>query len=111
MSSPREERRKTGGNTATPPLLHTQTPPRGVEMKDETKTEAELKHQEPHDGSQTLGGGRGEGGEKIIFKSAVGKKKELWKTGDTASASVMPYRRTSSLRASTDILLGNPDYS
>ena len=52
-----------------------------------------------------------EGKEKIIFKSTVGKKKELWKTGDTASASVMPYRRTFSLKASTAILLGNPDYS
>lgn len=27
-------------------------------------------------------------------KSHVGKKKKQWKTGDTASASVMPYRRT-----------------
>ena len=50
-------------------------------------------------------------GEKIIFKSTVGKKKEIQKTGDTASASVMPYRRTFSLRASTPILLGNLDYS
>ena len=29
-----------------------------------------------------------------MFKSTAGKKKEVWKTGDTASALVMPYRRT-----------------
>lgn len=112
MSYPREETRKMGRYShASPPTCRDLCSlgvitPRGVEMEGEAKTERKTRHlYATYLVSDTMRKQK-----KITFKSTKGKKEESWEAGAQISLAIPWDVRDSSLRASSPILLGNPNW-